>query len=146
MKHDKIVITVQVLVDAPIDAVWKCWTTPADIIKWNNASDDWHTPKASNDLTKGGRFTYRMEAKDGSMGFDLGGVYDNIIDRHQIDYTLDDERKVKITFTEADHKVQVVESFEAEDVNPIDMQQKGWQAILGNFKKYTEHQSTKDEK
>lgn len=143
MAIEKEIITVQVLVNASIDAVWKCWTTPADIIKWNNASIDWHTTKTSNDLKKGGRFAYRMEAKDGSMGFDFGGVYDNVIDKHQLDYTLDDERKVKVTFTEVGGKVQIVESFEAESLNPSDMQRAGWQAILENFKIYTELQSSK---
>lgn len=142
VKHRDIV-TVQVLVDASIDTVWRCWATPADIIKWNNASDDWHTPEASNDLRKGGKFSYRMEAKDASMGFDFGGVYSDIIDKHEINYTLEDGRKAIITFIEVDNKVQVIESFEAEDINSIEMQRQGWQAILDNFQKYVEHQLPK---
>ncbi len=143
MAKHRDIVTVQVLVDASIDTVWKCWTTPADIIKWNNASDDWHTPEASNDLRKGGKFSYRMEAKDASMGFDFGGVYSDIIDKQQINYTLEDGRKTKITFIEVDNKVQVIESFEAEDINSIEMQRQGWQAILDNFQKYVEHQLPK---
>ncbi len=143
MAKHRDIVTVQVLVDASIDTVWKCWTTPADIIKWNNASDDWHTPEASNDLRKGGKFSYRMEAKDASMGFDFGGVYSDIIDKQEINYTLEDGRKTKVTFIEVDNKVQVIESFEAEDINSIEMQRQGWQAILDNFQKYVEHQSPK---
>ncbi|QIK60131.1 polyketide cyclase [Dysgonomonas sp. HDW5A] len=143
MAKHRDIVTVQVLVDASIDTVWKCWTTPADIIKWNNASDDWHTPEASNDLRKGGKFSYRMEAKDASMGFDFGGVYSDIIDKQEINYTLEDGRKTKITFIEVDNKVQVIESFEAEDINSIEMQRQGWQAILDNFQKYVEHQLPK---
>lgn len=143
MAKHRDIVTVQVLVDASIDTVWKCWTTPADIIKWNNASDDWHTPEASNDLRKGGKFSYRMEAKDASMGFDFGGVYSDVIDKQEINYTLEDGRKTKITFIEVDNKVQVIESFEAEDINSIEMQRQGWQAILDNFQKYVEHQLPK---
>ncbi len=140
MAKHRDIVTVQVLVDASIDTVWKCWTTPADIIKWNNASDDWHTPEASLDLRKGGKFSYRMEAKDASMGFDFGGVYSDIVDKQEINYTLEDGRKTKITFIEVDNKVQVIESFEAEDINSIEMQRQGWQAILDNFQRYVEHQ------
>ena len=140
MAKHRDIVTVQVLVDTSIDTVWKCWTTPADIIKWNNASDDWHTPEASNDLRKGGKFSYRMEAKDASMWFDFGGVYSDIVDKQEINYTLEDGQKTKITFIEVDNKVQVIESFEAEDINSIEMQRQGWQAILDNFQRYVEHQ------
>lgn len=126
-----------------MDVVWKCWITPADIIKWNNASEDWHTPDASNDLRKGGKFTYKMEAKNGSVGFDFGGTYGDIIDRQEINYTLEDGRRVRIIFMNVDHKVQIIESFEVEDIHPIEMQQQGWQAILDNFQKYVEHQLPK---
>ncbi|QIK54710.1 polyketide cyclase [Dysgonomonas sp. HDW5B] len=143
MAKHRDIVTVQVLVDVSIDTVWKCWTTPADIIKWNNASDDWHTTEASNDLRKGGKFSYRMEAKDASMGFDFGGVYSDIIDKQEINYTLEDGRKTKITFIEVNNKVQVIESFEAEDINSIEMQRQGWQAILDNFQKYVELQLPK---
>lgn len=142
VKHRDIV-TVEVLIDAAMDVVWKCWITPADIIKWNNASEDWHTPDASNDLRKGGKFTYKMEAKNGSVGFDFGGTYGDIIDRQEINYTLEDGRRVRIIFMNVDHKVQIIESFEVEDIHPIEMQQQGWQAILDNFQKYVEHQLPK---
>lgn len=142
VKH-RDVVTVEVLIDAAMDVVWKCWITPADIIKWNNASEDWHTPDASNDLRKGGKFTYKMEAKNGSVGFDFGGTYGDIIDRQEINYTLEDGRRVRIIFMNVDHKVQIIESFEVEDIHPIEMQQQGWQAILDNFQKYVEHQLPK---
>jgi uncharacterized protein YndB with AHSA1/START domain len=118
--------------------VWKLWTTPEDIIHWNNASDDWHTPKASNDLKAGGTFLYRMEAKDGSFGFDFGGVYDKIKLKESIEYTLGDERKVEINFTSTGSETKVVEIFEAESQNSLELQRNGWQSILNNFKKYAE--------
>ncbi|NVO11279.1 MAG: SRPBCC domain-containing protein [Bacteroidales bacterium] len=135
---EKTVITVWTIVNAPIGIVWKNWTTPDDIIKWNNASDDWHTPRVVNDLRGGGKFSYRMEAKDGSMGFDLWGIYDKVMINSQIDYTLGDGRKVKVIFGDLGGKTEVVETFEAETANPIELQRNGWQAILDNFKKYTE--------
>lgn len=135
---DKIAITVQTTIKAPIDKVWKQWTNPDDIIKWNNASEDWHTPRAENDLRAGGRFLSRMEAKDGSTGFDFTGTYDTLKNKELIAYTTDDSRKVKIQFMDAGGQTKVVETFEAENENPIEMQRDGWQAILDNFKKYTE--------
>ena len=137
-KSKKTIIKVQTIIDAPIEHVWKCWTNPEDIVHWNYASDDWHTPKAENNLRVGGSFSYRMEAKDGSMGFDFCGIYDKVFINRQIDYTLGDDRKVSITFSFLNDKTQIVEFFEAEDVNTIELQRGGWQAILDNFKKYTE--------
>ena len=134
----KKVITVENTIHAPVAKVWEYWTKPGHIAKWSNASDDWHTPHAENDLRVGGSFSSRMEAKDGSMGFDFGGIYDAVTPNEYIEYTLGDDRKVKITFTSMGESTRVVESFEAEDTNPIEMQQGGWQAILDNFKKYTE--------
>lgn len=134
-------ITVEAFVKAPKDAVWKLWTTPEDIVRWNNASTDWHTPSAKNDLRGGGEFLYRMEAKDGSFGFDFGGVYDNIKTEEFIAYTIGDGRKVEINFTSHGNETKVTETFEAESQNPIQMQRDGWQAILNNFKKYTESRS-----
>ena len=134
----KKVITVENTINAPVAKVWEYWTKPEHITKWSNASDDWHTPHAENDLRVGGSFSSRMEAKDGSMGFDFGGIYDAVTPNEYIEYTLGDDRKVKITFTPMGESTKVVESFEAEDTNPIEMQQGGWQAILDNFKKYTE--------
>lgn len=136
--QEKTVITVENTIDAPVAKVWEFWTKPEHIIKWCNASDDWHTPRAENDLKVGGKFTSRMEAKDGSMGFDFGGVYDAVRTNEYIEYTLGDDRKVKINFSAQGNKTKVVESFEAENTHSIEMQQGGWQAILDNFKKYTE--------
>lgn len=131
-------VTVESTILAPVSQVWKKWTTPTDIEKWNNASDDWHTPFAKNDLRVGGKFLSRMEAKDGSMGFDLSGVYDEIIPETLIRYTLDDGRKVKVIFAKQGDHTQVTETFEAENTHPIEMQKGGWQAILDNFKSYAE--------
>lgn len=127
-------IKIQTLVKAPIKKVWTYWTTPKHIMEWNNASPDWHTPKATNDLTVGGKFSYTMAAKDGSMSFDFGGVYDEIIPSQKIAYTLEDNRKVEIFFEELENKVQITEVFEAETQNTLELQQQGWQAILDNFK------------
>jgi uncharacterized protein YndB with AHSA1/START domain len=132
------VITVEALVNAPLDTTWAFWTGPDHITQWNNASDDWHTPWAKNDLVPGGRFVARMEAKDGSMGFDFGGTYDEVVEHSKLAYTLDDNRKVTVSFSETDSGTRVVEEFEAEDENSPELQQQGWQAILDNFKKYTE--------
>jgi uncharacterized protein YndB with AHSA1/START domain len=134
-------ITVEVFVKAPKDAVWKLWTTPEDIVRWNNASSDWHTPKAKTDFRAGGKFLYRMEAKDGSFGFDFAGVFDNIRPQEYIAYTIGDGRKVVINFARHGHETKIVETFEAESQNPIEVQRDGWQAILDNFKHYTESQS-----
>lgn len=131
-------ITLTTIVNSDIDTVWKTWTEPEHIKNWNNASPDWHTPKAENDLRKGGKFSSRMEAKDGSMGFDFGGTYDEVVPNKQIKYTLDDGRKVNITFAKTDEGVSIKETFEPESQNSVDMQRQGWQAILDNFKKYIE--------
>lgn len=136
--QEKTVITVENTINAPVTKVWEFWTKSEHIIKWCNASDDWHTPRAENDLKVGGKFASRMEAKDGSMGFDFGGVYDAVRTNEYIEYTLGDDRKVKINFSAQGNKTKVVESFEAENTHSIEMQQGGWQAILDNFKKYTE--------
>lgn len=135
---NKTIITVEATVNAPVEKVWKFWTSPEHITKWNNASDDWHTPYAENDLRVGGKFTSRMEAKDGSFGFDFWGVYDVVVTNERIEYTLGDDRKVKIVFTDKGNATQVIESFEAENENSIELQKGGWQAILDNFRKYTE--------
>jgi uncharacterized protein YndB with AHSA1/START domain len=131
-------ITVSVTVNAAIQKVWECWTGPEHIKKWNNATDDWHTPVAENDLRVGGSFLSRMEAKDGSFGFDFSGIYDTVTSNRLIEYTLGDGRKVKIEFEETASGVIVQETFEAESENPVDMQQMGWQMILDNFKRYVE--------
>jgi uncharacterized protein YndB with AHSA1/START domain len=137
-KKEKTFITVENTVNAPIEKVWDYWTNPEHIVHWNKASDDWFTPKAENDLRVGGNFVYRMEAKDGSFGFDFGGVYDSLEINKFLEYTIGDGRKVEITFDADGDKTKVIESFEAENMNSPEMQQKGWQAILDNFKRYTE--------
>jgi len=134
----KTIVTVRVSVNAPVEKVWEHWTSPGSITGWNNASDDWFTPRATNDLRKGGKFNYRMEARDGSMGFDFEGIYDNVIMNKQIDYTLGDGRKVKVTFSSDGKTTDVIETFEAEPVNPVEMQRNGWQSIVDNFKKFAE--------
>ena len=135
---EKTVITVKNIINDPIKKVWEYWTTPEHITRWNNASDDWHTPWAKNDLRVGGRFTARMEARDGSMGFDFGGTYDDVKTNEYLSYTIDDGRKVEVTFNAQGDTTTVTENFEAEDTHSIEMQQGGWQAILDSFKKYTE--------
>jgi uncharacterized protein YndB with AHSA1/START domain len=138
METQQKAITIETTVKAPVEKVWKLWSLPEHITKWSNASDDWHTPSAQNDLREGGKFTSRMEAKDGSMGFDFGGVYDKVKTNELIEYTLGDGRKVKVSFSSNGSETKVVETFDAENSNPIEMQRGGWQAILDNFKKYTE--------
>ncbi len=135
---NKKTITVETTVNAPVEKVWQSWTRPEHIMQWNNASDDWHTPRAENDLRVGGNFLTRMEAKDGSFGFDFGGVYDDVQENRHIAYTLGDDRKVKIDFTSQGNSTKVVETFEAENTHSPEMQKAGWQAILDNFKKHTE--------
>lgn len=135
---ERITITVESMINAPVEKVWDYWSMPRHITQWNNASDDWHTPRAENDLRNGGSFVTRMEAKDGSYSFDFGGIYDNVIPHKYIEYTMGDGRKVTISFTEAGNKTKLVESFDAERENSIELQQQGWQSILNNFKKYTE--------
>lgn len=133
-----ITVTVTAKIGTSIDKVWECWTNPRHIIHWNNASADWHTPHAENDLRTGGRFLSRMEAKDGSMGFDFSGVYDEVVIHKKITYTMDDGRKVTVTFNADGNNTDVVETFDAEQVNPVELQQQGWQSILNNFKSYAE--------
>ncbi|MBL7967101.1 MAG: SRPBCC domain-containing protein [Prolixibacteraceae bacterium] len=137
---EKPTITVETLVHLPVEKVWKYWTEPQHITKWNAASDDWHTPRAENDLRVGGRFTSRMEAKDGSFGFDFGGTYSQVETHRLIAYAMDDDRKVQIVFGPGEKGTRIVESFEAESENSLELQQTGWQAILNNFKKYAESQ------
>ena len=131
-------ITVETTVKAPVEKVWKYWTLPGHITKWNAASDDWHSPFAENDLRVGGQFKSRMEAKDGSFGFDFGGTYDDVKTNELIEYTLGDGRKVVVRFAANGNETKVTETFDAENTHSIEMQQGGWQAILDNFKKYTE--------
>ena len=136
--QEKTVITIENTVNKPVEKVWEYWSQPEHIKQWNNASDDWHTTRAENDLRPGGSFLSRMEAKDGSFGFDFGGVYDAVKTNELIEYTIGDGRKVTIQFAANGNETKVTETFEAESTNPIEMQRGGWQAILDNFKKYVE--------
>ena len=131
-------ITVETSVKAPIEKVWNVWTTPEHIMQWNKASPDWHTPKAENDLRKGGKFVSRMEAKDGSFGFEFWGIYDEVDHLALISYTMGDGRKAEVSFSAEGNQTKITETFEAESENTIEMQKAGWQAILDNFKKYAE--------
>lgn len=131
-------IKVAVSVKGSMARIWQFWTEPEHIKKWNNASDTWHTPKALNDLRPGGAFNFRMEAKDGSFGFDFEGIYDDVQNLRLISYTLGDGRKVEIRFEEKNGDVSITELFEAESENSPELQRQGWQAILNNFKLYAE--------
>lgn len=131
-------ITIEATINADIEKVWKIWTDPEHIVKWNAASDDWHTTKAENDLKPGGKFSSRMEAKDGSFGFDFEGIYDVVEKYKQIAYTMSDGRTVDTYFTKEGNATKVVSTFDAETENPVEMQRDGWHAILNNFKKYVE--------
>ncbi|MBZ0097610.1 MAG: SRPBCC family protein [Taibaiella sp.] len=133
-------ITVETTVNAPVQKVWDYWNQPEHITQWGAASEDWHTTRAQNDLRQGGSFNYRMEAKDGSMGFDFEGVYDDVVDHKHISYTMGDGRTVQIHFSGDGNTTKIVETFDAETENPVEMQRDGWQAIMNNFKKYVEGQ------
>ena len=130
-------IAVTVTIDKPIDLVWASYTTPEDIVQWNFASDDWHTPSARVDLRVGGSFSSRMEAKDGSAGFDFEGVYTRVLENELLEYEFGD-RKAVVKFTEQRGSTLVEVLFDAEDENSAELQREGWQAILVNFKKFTE--------
>lgn len=128
-------ITVEVTVDAPVQKVWDAYVTPEDIVRWNAASDDWHTTSSTVDLRPGGKFSSRMEAKDGSFGFDFEGEYTNIVTHELIEYAFGD-RIAAVKFEQTDGGVKVTVEFEAEEENSADMQKAGWQAILDNFARH----------
>lgn len=130
-------ITVAVTVDAPVALVWRAYTTPADIVRWNAASDDWHTTEASVDLREGGSFSSRMEARDGSAGFDFAGTYTRVVEHERIEYAFG-ERTAEVTFDEQAGSTRVAITFDAETEHPIEMQQVGWQAILDRFAQHVE--------
>ena len=130
-------ITIETTVNAPIDRVWAAWSDPRAIEQWNAASPDWHTPRARVDLREGGSFSSRMEAKDGSFGFDFAGTYTKIVVPKRIEYTFGD-RMAQIEFTEGPNGVQVRVTFDPEATNPVEMQKQGWQAILNNFARHVE--------
>ena len=138
MSLEKTVLTVAATINAPIEKVWKCWTTPEDIMQWNQASPDWHCPASVVDLKIGGKFSATMAAKDGSFAFDFWGTYDDILENELLMVTMGDGRKWKTTFASNGDVTEVVESFEAESENTIELQQGGWQAILNSFKAHTE--------
>mgnify|MGYP000146159045 CR=1 FL=1 len=131
-------ITIGTTVNVPVEKVWDCWNTPEHIYQWNNASPDWHTLAAKNDLRIGGRFSFTMAAKDGSFSFDFGGTYTEVILHQRISYTMNDGRTAEVLFQANGNLTVISEMFEPESINPAEMQQAGWQAILNNFKRYTE--------
>jgi uncharacterized protein YndB with AHSA1/START domain len=131
-------ITIQSTIEAPIEKVWEFWTRPEHIVNWAFASDDWEAPRAENDVRTGGKFKTVMAAKDKSSSFEFGGIYTDVKEHELIEYDMDDGRHVKIEFTEVPEGVKVVQSFDPENENSEEMQRSGWQAILDNFKKYTD--------
>lgn len=131
-------ISIETIVKAPLAVVWQAWNNPDDIIQWNAASDDWHTPRASVDLRVGGSFTSRMEARDGSMGFDFSGTYLQVVEHALIEYAMEDGRPVRIEFRESPDGTRVTESFDAEGTHTLEQQRDGWQAILNRFARHVE--------
>jgi len=131
-------VTIQSTVKAPVAKAWEYYNGPKHIVKWNSPSPDWHCPSAESDLRPGGKFSSRMEAKDGSFGFDFGGVYDEVKTNELVSYTLGDGRQATVRFKENGNTTDVTVSFDPEDQNPVDFQKQGWQAILDNYAKYTE--------
>ena len=129
-------VTIEATAPSSVEKVWDAWTKPEHIVQWNFASDDWQCPSASNDLRVGGTYTARMEAKDGSFGFDFEAVYDEVIQHKRISYTMGDGRKATTTFENEGGGTKVITTFDAESQNSIELQQQGWQAILNNFIKY----------
>ncbi|MDP4283892.1 MAG: SRPBCC domain-containing protein [Bacteroidota bacterium] len=139
-------ITVETAINLALEKVWKLWTTPADIIQWNNPSEDWQTLRVENDLRDGGAFLFRMEAKDGSEGFDFCGKYDKVITNELIEYTLTDGRKTRNQFTTNGDATTLVETFEPEAETPVDIQRGFCQGVLNNFKNYAENLINNEER
>lgn len=131
-------ITIETVVRADLDQVWKAWNTPEDIKQWNAASDDWHTTHSTVDLREGGKFLSRMEAKDGSFGFDFEGTYTRVVPQQAIEYRMSDGREVQSEFIDQADGVLVKSTFDAESENSPEMQRAGWQAILDNFARHVE--------
>lgn len=136
--NDTSPIVVSALVSTPVERVWEYYTVPEHVMKWNHASDDWHCPAATSDFSVGGRFVYTMAAKDGSESFDFGGTFEEIVPLQRIVYVMDDNRRATVTFAPMEDAVEVSVSFDPEDMNSRELQQGGWQAILDNFKQYTQ--------
>lgn len=132
-------IKIKATVNAPVNEVWRFWTDPEHIKNWNHANDDWYTPAVQNDVRERGKFSWRMEAKDGSAGFDFEGTYTKVEKPELIKYVLDDGREVEISFEKSGNSTVIEETFEADKEHSLDMQKSGWQAILNNFKKYVAH-------
>lgn len=131
-------VTIEATISATPDKVWSRWTEPEHITQWNFASDDWCCPSAENDLRPGGKYRARMEAKDGSFGFDFEATYDEVIHKEKLSYTMPDGRVVITDFEDLGSSTKVTTVFDAETENSVEMQKNGWQAILNNFKKYVE--------
>lgn len=138
-------ISVQTVVEAPLKAVWSSWNDPEEIRRWNTAQEDWHTTRSEVDLREGGRFLSRMEAKDGSVGFDFEGTYTRVVPERLIEYRMSDGRQVSVEFSEGADGVTVKETFDAEDENSPELQRQGWQAILENFARHVEATSRSGE-
>ena len=132
-------LTAEVLINAPVEKVWEFWAAPRHIKQWNNVSEDWHTSQAENDLRAGGKLFLRMEAKNGSSGFDFEGIYDDVLTNKKISYTISDGRKTTISFTKTEKGIKVTETFQPVKEHSLEFQQSFCQAILNKFKIYTEH-------
>ncbi|KQS47196.1 MULTISPECIES: SRPBCC family protein [Flavobacterium] len=138
MNNSNQTITVETTVKAPISKVWQSFTEPQHTMNWSFASEDWHAPEAENDLRIGGKFRTKMAAKDGSMAFDFEGEYTQVENHKKIEYVMGDGRRVSVSFEDSGDTVKVTETFDPENTHPIEFQKAGWQAIMDNFKKYTE--------
>ncbi|PZD79341.1 SRPBCC family protein [Mesonia sp. K7] len=138
MKTQNKKVTISAEVNSPVDKVWERWNEPKHITQWNFATDDWCCPKAENNLQAGGKYLARMEAKDGGFGFDFEATYDEVKNQENISYTMPDGRQATTLFEPEGNKTKITTTFDAENVNSVEMQRDGWQAILNNFKKYTE--------
>lgn len=133
-------VTLKSTILRPIDKVWEFYTEPEHITQWNFATPEWNCPSAKSDLRSGGNFSYRMEAKDGSFGFDYAGIFDEVIPENKLSYRLDDGRKVEVSFNKIDDSTtEIIEIFEPEASHPVEMQREGWNNILHNFEKYAEN-------
>lgn len=139
-QNERIRITIETTVPVSPELAWEYWTKPAHITQWNQASEDWHSPWSENDLRVGGKFTTRMESKDGKFGFDFGGVYDKVEPHHILNSTLGDGRKIFATFEPVAAGTHIVETFEAESQNSVELQRQGWQAIMDSYRRYVEKQ------
>lgn len=137
---NKTKITIETMIAVPAPKVWNMWTEPKHITGWNFASEDWQCPRASNDLKVGGKYSARMEAKDGSFGFDFDAIYDEVLPQKKITYSMSDGRQATTVFENFGDQTKVTTTFDAENQHPLDFQKSGWQAILDNFKKYAESQ------